>query len=83
MFAPVIIIQGLGGPVEVANNDYFACLDVTHSDWIFFLVRQLTQFQQIEDGGWWIMANKHFDGGGLPFCNEEFICVDFTFIGAD
>ena len=32
VFGPVLDIQGLGGPVEVASNDYFACLDVTHLD---------------------------------------------------
>ena len=78
MFGPVINIQGLGGPIEVASNNYFACLDKTHSDCAFFLVRNLSQFQRIKDGGWQIVTNKQLDGGGLPFCDDEFVYIDFA-----
>ena len=76
-------IQCLGGPIEVAGDNHFACLDETHSDWTIFLIRQLDQFQKIENGGWWIVADKNFHRGGLPVCNEEFVYIDFAFIGAD
>ena len=32
VFSSVINIQGLGGPVKVAHDNYFAYFDVTHSD---------------------------------------------------
>ena len=80
MFGPVINIQGLGGPIEVASHNYVACLDETHSDCTFELVRFLRQFQRIKDGGWHIVTNKQLDGGGLSFSDDELVYVDFTFI---
>ena len=32
VFGLVLFVQGLGGSLEVASNDHFACLNVTHSD---------------------------------------------------
>ena len=83
VFCPILNIQSLGGPIEVASDNHFACLDETHLDWTIFLVRQLGQFQRILNGGWWIVVDKDFHSGGLPVGNEEFVYVDFAFIGAD
>ena len=81
MFGPVINIQGIRGLIEVASHNYFAYLDETHSDYTFFLVSNLSQFQQVKDGGWRIVTNKQLDGGGLSFSDDEHVYVDFTFIG--
>jgi len=81
MFGPVINIQGLVGTIEIASHNYVACLDETHSDCTFELVRFLSQFQRIKDGGWHIVVNKQLDSGGRSISDDELVYLDLTFIG--
>ena len=32
MLGPMLYVDGLGGSLEITSSDYFACLNVTHTD---------------------------------------------------
>ena len=52
VLGPILFVDALGGSLEITSSDYFACLNVTHTDCSVSFISDLSQFSRIEDNSY-------------------------------
>ena len=52
VLGPILFVKSFGGSIEVTSRDYFASLNVTHTDRSVFSFRNFSQFSRIEDSSY-------------------------------